>query len=137
MLAFYICLIGLVCVTGHPSFRDKIPNGYAVFNPCGSSFWQAVGHYDPDHHTMEKNPFGLDFRAAGFVWTRTLCMKDSDGDNKSNGEELGDPHCRWTEGDTPQGPSIGQPGICEPVGSGACASVVFTCGCQGQACVSN
>ena len=59
MLAFYICLIGLVCVTGHPSFRDKIPNGYAVFNPCGSTFWQAVGHYDPDHHTMEKNPFGL------------------------------------------------------------------------------
>ena len=131
-------------------------------------------------------------------------MKDSDGDKKSNGEELGDPHCRWTEGDTPQGPSIGQPGmiiiseyssmlfrsqnlfshvflkyirqihkivrlsilflqrtctvftgfkryaelqkisfilffkgICEPVGSGACASVVFACGCQGQACVSN
>jgi len=30
-----------------------------------------------------------------------LCMKDSDGDGLSNGEELGDPSCVWTEGATP------------------------------------
>ena len=27
-----------------------------------------------------------------------LCRKDSDGDGRTNGEELGDPHCRWTIG---------------------------------------
>jgi len=25
-------------------------------------------------------------------------MLDSDGDGMLNGEELGDPHCNWTEG---------------------------------------
>lgn len=50
-------LLPLVC--GHPYYRDYIPNGYAVFNPCGASYWQAVGHYDPNHHTVMKNPFGV------------------------------------------------------------------------------
>lgn len=28
-------------------------------------------------------------------------MKDSDGDGKTNGQELGDPHCTWTKGEIP------------------------------------
>lgn len=59
MIKFLFCLFGLVGVSTLPYYRDAIPNGYAVFNPCGSSFWEAVGHYDPDHHTTEKNPFAL------------------------------------------------------------------------------
>ena len=36
---------------------------------------------------------------GGFqVWNRTLCEKDSDGDGRTNGEELGDPDCVWQEG---------------------------------------
>jgi dopamine beta-monooxygenase len=35
------------------------------------------------------------------VWTRELCMKNSDGDGKTNGQELGDPHCTWTKGEIP------------------------------------
>ena len=31
-----------------------------------------------------------------------LCQKDSDQDGKTNGEELGDPNCQWTEGATPE-----------------------------------
>ena len=31
-------------------------------------------------------------------WTVELCRKDSDGDGQTNGQELGDPHCRWTIG---------------------------------------
>lgn len=31
-------------------------------------------------------------------WTTALCNADSDSDNKTNGVELGDPHCSWTEG---------------------------------------
>ena len=35
-------------------------------------------------------------------WTWELCRKDSDGDGKTNGEELGDPSCDWTTGAVPQ-----------------------------------
>ena len=32
-------------------------------------------------------------------WDQTLCEKDSDGDGKSNGQELGDPECQWSAED--------------------------------------
>ena len=48
-----------------------------------------------------RNPFGVDFAAAGFHWTAELCAKDSDGDGLSNGEELGDPACVWQPGFEP------------------------------------
>ena len=35
----------------------------------------------------------------GQTWSETLCSMDSDGDGRSNGEELGDPDCVWTEDD--------------------------------------
>ena len=35
-------------------------------------------------------------------WTRELCQKDSDGDGRTNGEELGDPSCTWVPGATPE-----------------------------------
>ncbi|XP_061181570.1 temptin-like isoform X1 [Saccostrea echinata] len=130
-----LCFVGFISVMAHPYYRDRIPNGYAVSNPCGSGFWEAVGHYDPLHHTHDKNPFGLAFAAAGHQWTVDLCNADSDGDGVSNGAELGDPNCTWTAGDTPEGKSTGQPGICEPVGSGACSSIAFYCGCHGHACI--
>lgn len=57
MIKLFICLFGLIVVSSHPYYRDAIPNGYAVFNPCGASYWEAVGHYDPNHHTIDKNPF--------------------------------------------------------------------------------
>lgn len=44
------------------------------------------------------------------MWTVDLCQKDSDGDGKTNGEELGDPNCTWIAGSTPSGKSTGQPG---------------------------
>ena len=31
-------------------------------------------------------------------WTTALCRSDSDGDGKTNGEELGDPFCIWERG---------------------------------------
>jgi hypothetical protein len=34
-------------------------------------------------------------------WDRTLCLKDSDGDGLSNGQELGDPDCVWEVGKEP------------------------------------
>lgn len=32
---------------------------------------------------------GLDFAAHGYIWTRELCLLDSDLDGISNGQELG------------------------------------------------
>ena len=46
---------------------------------------------------------------------------DSDGDGKSNGEELGDPNCQWVEGQEPERKTnITHPGICDPIGSKVC-----------------
>lgn len=54
----FLCLVGIISVSAYPNYRDNIPNGYAVHNPCGSFFWEPVGHFDPSHHTKDKNQFG-------------------------------------------------------------------------------
>lgn len=52
------------------------------------------------------NTFGEAFRDAGYQWTQELCEADSDGDGRSNGQELGDPCCVWTPGQPlPGGPA--------------------------------
>jgi dopamine beta-monooxygenase len=43
------------------------------------------------------------------LWTPELCRKDSDGDGKTNGEELGDPKCVWN-GNAPDGKAVSHPG---------------------------
>ncbi|MGF1467988.1 MAG: calcium-binding EGF-like domain-containing protein [Sandaracinaceae bacterium] len=42
--------------------------------------------------------FGDDFLDNGYVWDQTLAGMDSDGDDWSNGQELGDPFGVWTSG---------------------------------------
>lgn len=54
--------------------------------------------------------FTQDFEIAKFKWSTDLCQKDSDQDGRTNGQELGDPDCKWTEGGTPSGPATGHPG---------------------------
>lgn len=51
-----------------------------------------------------------DFSAAAHIWTESLCKTDSDGDGRTNGEELGDPRCEWNIGDRPAGSASGHPG---------------------------
>lgn len=58
MIRLILCVVGISCVFSAPQYRDLIPNGYQVFNPCGANFWEAVGHYNAVHHTIDKNPFG-------------------------------------------------------------------------------
>jgi hypothetical protein len=73
------------------------------FFPAGSNVmvdgqpWPAVGHTTPEG-LPALNRFGVDFRAAGKMWTAELCAMDSDGDGRTNGEELGDPDCVWQIG---------------------------------------
>jgi hypothetical protein len=62
--------------------------------------WPAVGHGSPQG-SPTFNPFGLAFQAAGLTWTVDLCQLDSDGDGRTNGEELGDPDCVWQPGTIP------------------------------------
>lgn len=82
-----------------PEFRDRIPNGRSVPNPgIPGSVWAGVGH-EAVGGGGARNPFGLDFAQAGFQWTKELCEMDSDGDGRSNGQELGDPDCEWEQAD--------------------------------------
>ena len=46
--------------------------------------------------SLGKMCFFQDFQNNNHVWDAALCNKDSDGDGKTNGEELGDPNCQWT-----------------------------------------
>jgi len=121
MLLIALLVLETILVSGYPEFRQKIPNGENVPNPCvQNETWAGVGHLIPEG-TGPRNPFGLDFFANNMVWTKALCQKDSDGDGSSNGLELGDPNCTWTIGDVvSRTTGLSHPGICEPITSHSC-----------------
>ncbi|XP_069121902.1 DBH-like monooxygenase protein 1 [Argopecten irradians] len=119
-----LVLVALLCVgtvLGYPSFQNAIPNGGEVPHPCKVNYiWRGVGHLNP-LGGGDRNPFGVDFMNAGNRWTNSLCKMDSDGDGKTNGEELGDPNCVWTEGSIPAlTVDISHPGVCTPYSDPAC-----------------
>ena len=59
-----------------------------VPHPCKkNSVWDGVGHLAWTGGG-KRNPFGDDFAANGHDWSK-VCKLDSDGDGKSNGDELG------------------------------------------------
>ncbi|ESO98732.1 hypothetical protein LOTGIDRAFT_158680 [Lottia gigantea] len=97
------------------SYQSNIPNGNNVPHPCKpGSMWPGVGH-KLAVGGKNRNYFGKDFESTGKMWTQTLCRKDSDGDGKTNGEELGDPNCIWSQGQLPEiSKNITHPGVCEP-----------------------
>lgn len=100
----------VVTANAYPNFLRNIPNGNHV--KFVGHRWEAVGHVKANGGQGGLNPFGKDFHDAGNTWTKELCFKDSDGDGKTNGEELGDANCIWQKGDP--NPEIGQithPGI--------------------------
>ncbi|KAG7398432.1 hypothetical protein PHYBOEH_011134 [Phytophthora boehmeriae] len=79
-----------------PGFVKLIPNGANVPNT------PALGHTDGTGDSTANNAFGKAFDNAGREWTTTLCKADTDGDGQTNGQELGDPCCEWTEGAQPR-----------------------------------
>ena len=108
---------------GRPHFRDRIPNGRTVPNPnIPGSVWSGVGHFTVGG-SGPRNPFGLDFQDNNYEWTEELCRMDSDGDGRSNGQELGDPNCVWSRDDldeegiplVPEFPAESHPGIVDVV----------------------
>ena len=82
-----------------PQYRDEIPNGHIVPD-CDGNIVAGVGHLNTAGGGA-RNPFGLDFQNAGNTWSSTLCGTDSDGDGRTNGEELGDPNCVWSKSSGP------------------------------------
>ncbi|POM73697.1 Hypothetical protein PHPALM_9433 [Phytophthora palmivora] len=104
MLAF-VSVFTLAALAAHASgysmYAMRVPNGDMVPGVT------ALGHVDPVL-AGPMNEFGMDMIDADFHWTKEFCMKDSDGDGQTNGQELGDPCCefvfrknpkvRWTEG---------------------------------------
>ena len=99
----------IVHVLSFKSFQKQIPNGDKI--QVESSPWPGVGHVNRGGGGT-RNSFGIDFSAAGQTWTSELCKKDSDGDGLSNGVELGDPECKWTEGAIPQfDTGLSHPGV--------------------------
>lgn len=48
----------------------------------------------------------------GFKWSIEFCQLDSDGDGKTNGQELGDPDCTWKLSDpSPSNTTLTRPGL--------------------------
>ncbi|XP_025092690.1 dopamine beta-hydroxylase-like [Pomacea canaliculata] len=122
MRSVAVILLALTSVChGYRMFADRIPNGEQVPHPCKPNYlWRGVGHFNVDGGGS-RNPFGQDFDIGGRAWTRELCQKDSDGDGRTNGEELGDPNCVWRVGDIPTSSTgLSHPGVCEPIDSARC-----------------
>ncbi|KAH9489133.1 hypothetical protein Btru_057526 [Bulinus truncatus] len=117
-IALFVAL--LPAVLAYHTFTDLIPNGRSVPDPCNpGSVWEGVGHLVKEGQS-KRNSFGKDFNTYGKKWSKELCQRDSDGDGLTNGQELGDPDCKWKKGVIPKGPSTSHPGICEPLGSEKC-----------------
>ncbi|XP_046360947.2 uncharacterized protein LOC124138380 isoform X1 [Haliotis rufescens] len=114
------CLV-LQLTTAFKMFQERLPNGDRVPNPCSQGdVWGGVGHLVPGGQGS-RNPFGEDFHKEGKNWTQQLCLMDSDGDGRTNGEELGDPNCVWSFGGQPQRTTnITHPGVCDPWNSVQC-----------------
>ncbi|XP_069119109.1 temptin-like [Argopecten irradians] len=114
LLQVFVFVLSLSTCLGHKAYGKQLPNGEAVPNPCVGGIWSGVGHITSSGSGTPLNLFGEEFRANGHTWTYELCQHDTDNDGMSNGEELGDPLCVWTVGNTPAEPAKGHPGICEP-----------------------
>ncbi|MFO0618930.1 MAG: MYXO-CTERM sorting domain-containing protein [Polyangiaceae bacterium] len=87
--------------------------------PNGSHFQCQNCHND--NSGKDFTPFGSDAKShlvpgdggvssERVLWDDAWCHRDSDGDGRSNGEELGDPDCTWAEGDPNPAGMITNPG---------------------------
>eukprot|EP00892_Ulva_mutabilis_P012914 jgi/Ulvmu1/9996/UM059_0045.1 len=98
-----------------PTYPRALPSGAEVTCPghfsaaqakeqCSDGVCHAVGHVDCRGGSIKGstgtslNSFGQAFRDAGYQWTAHFCRADSDGDGRTNGQELGDPCCVWHAG---------------------------------------
>ncbi|GAB9467336.1 hypothetical protein Gpo141_00004686 [Globisporangium polare] len=96
LVVLTVSLVGVTTlVASYEQYRYRLPNASGVPNT------RAVGHNKADGGGGT-NVFGRDFIMIGYGdWNEALCKKDSDGDGQTNGQELGDPCCAWSQADYP------------------------------------
>ena len=98
MVTGFTMTISGAAASARPNFPDQIP---ATPAGCGTCHLDSRGG-------GPRNPFGSDagvFRNDGIIDWAGLSGLDSDGDGRTNGEELGDPDGAWVSGDpAPAGP---------------------------------
>ncbi|XP_022318191.2 uncharacterized protein LOC111121286 [Crassostrea virginica] len=121
------CLYLIICyglslayvVLSFPFFAyHKLPSSNVPVN-CGGNrsvyMVTGLGHQlcGEDYFITKKQnvtQFGKDFMIYMDDWP-TLCKMDSDKDNRTNGEELGDPNCTWINKD--ERVAVSHPGYAE------------------------
>jgi len=92
-----VCVLLPLSVYAKGKDMKQIPNGKKF--QCAQC--HSNGNYKPEGYTA----FGKDYQVNGRLWNALLAKKDSDGDGKTNGQELGNPDGSWKKGDTdPSGP---------------------------------
>jgi len=96
----------LAAVQAFPRYVRDVPNGEEEFG--GDPIGHSAG-------APRRDDFARDLDDAGIDW-QAVCSLDSDGDGRTNGEELGDPNCIWTKGDTPEFSIQSNPGVADAVG---------------------
>jgi uncharacterized protein (TIGR03382 family) len=97
LIAVSASLVATAAVA-RPGFPDRIPNG-AEFSCLNCHNSNAGG---------ARNAFGLAF--GGSSWAG-ICDADTDGDDQTNGQELGDPNCVWTSGTPERTTDISNPSV--------------------------
>lgn len=122
-LALLFCyVVTCVCwVAAFPFYAThKLPSSNVPVN-CGGNqtvfMVTGLGHRlcGEDYFITKKDnmtQFGKDFKIYMDDWP-TLCRMDSDNDNRTNGEELGDPDCDWINKDDRI--AVSHPGYAEEV----------------------
>lgn len=85
LVSIVVCIV--ILAAGTPKGRED----YMEKLPVYKQFKCALCHQSSEPISgMDLNDFGKDFKNNSFVWNGTLAALDSDGDNFSNGIELGD-----------------------------------------------
>lgn len=76
--------------------RTSAERNYAAIIPNGASMEETM-----ERKLMVANSFDDAHAKAGYMWSKELCMADSDGYHQTNGQELGDPCCQWSSTSNP------------------------------------
>eukprot|EP00122_Pirum_gemmata_P007940 Pgem_evm1s7304 len=95
-----IFTLAALCITGiegRGGYASNLPNGENILKFDKP----RLGHENNADSPGGMSQFGKDFAAEAFIWTKDLCNKDSDNDGMTNGEELGDPLCKWNKDTNP------------------------------------